>query len=84
LAELGDTKEDVRSALIRASRKSGRDVATATDENFLYVWNMAKLAGLNETRRYSQANYPETTARPDRLPIQFHSERICRALFVQY
>src|ERR1700720_4336491 len=42
LADLGDTKENVRSALNRATRKSGRDVATATDENFLYVWNVAK------------------------------------------
>jgi len=42
LAELGDTKENVRSALNRATRKAGRDVATATDEHFLYVWNVAK------------------------------------------
>jgi|SRR5579863_1736966 len=42
LADLGDTKENVRSALNRATRKSGRDVATATDENFLYVWNVTK------------------------------------------
>lgn len=42
LADLGDTKENVRSALNRATRKAGRDVATATDENFLYVWNVAK------------------------------------------
>lgn len=42
LADLGDTKENVRSALNRATRKSGRDVATATDEDFLYVWNVAK------------------------------------------
>jgi hypothetical protein len=41
LADLGDTKENVRSALNRATRKSGRDVATATDEKFLYVWNVA-------------------------------------------
>lgn len=40
LADLGDTKENVRSALNRATRKSKRNVATATDENFLYVWNM--------------------------------------------
>jgi len=39
LAELGDTKENVRSALNRATRKAKRNVATATDENFLYVWN---------------------------------------------
>jgi hypothetical protein len=42
LADLGDTKENVRSALNRATRKSNRDVATATDEHFLYVWNVAK------------------------------------------
>jgi hypothetical protein len=39
LAELGDSKENVRSALNRATRKSKRNVATATDESFLYVWN---------------------------------------------
>ncbi len=43
LTELGDTKENVRSALNRATRKSNRNVATATDENFLNVWNVAKL-----------------------------------------
>ena len=42
LPQLGDNKENVRSALNRATHKSGRDVATATDENFLYVWNVAK------------------------------------------
>jgi hypothetical protein len=42
LAGLEDSKENVRSALNRATRKSSRDVATATDENFLYVWNAAK------------------------------------------
>jgi hypothetical protein len=35
--ELG--KENVRSALNRATRKSGRKVATASDAAFLYVWN---------------------------------------------
>ena len=43
LAELGDTKENVRSALNRATRNAKRNVATATDENFLYVWNASKL-----------------------------------------
>jgi hypothetical protein len=42
LAELGDSKENVRSALNRATRKSNRNVATATDESFLYVWNSKK------------------------------------------
>ena len=40
LAELKDTKEDVRSALNRATRKSNRNGATATDARFLYVWNV--------------------------------------------
>lgn len=42
LADLGNTKENVRSALNRATRTAKRNVATATDENFLYVWNTAK------------------------------------------
>jgi hypothetical protein len=40
LAELAETKEKVRSALNRATRKAGRTVATASDVNFLYVWNL--------------------------------------------
>ena len=39
LAQLTASKEQVRSALNRATRKSGRSVATASDDNFLYVWN---------------------------------------------
>ena len=39
LADLAESKEKVRSALNRATRKSGRDVATASDDTFLYVWN---------------------------------------------
>jgi hypothetical protein len=42
LADLGDSKENVRSALNRATRKSDRNVATATDDEFLYVWNSPK------------------------------------------
>jgi hypothetical protein len=40
LAELSETKEKVRSALNRATRKALRRVATATDANFLYIWNV--------------------------------------------
>ena len=40
LAELAESKEKVRSALNRATRKAGRKVATATDATFLYVWNV--------------------------------------------
>jgi hypothetical protein len=41
LGELAESKEKVRSALNRATRKAGRDVATASDANFLYVWNVS-------------------------------------------
>ncbi|MEO5937015.1 MAG: hypothetical protein ABIP81_07360 [Terriglobales bacterium] len=40
LTELDDTKENIRSALNRATRKQKRDVATAADTEFLYVWNV--------------------------------------------
>lgn len=39
LAGLAESKEKVRSALNRATRKAGSKVATASDTNFLYVWN---------------------------------------------
>jgi hypothetical protein len=42
LAELGNTKENVRSALNRATRNAKLNVATATDKDFLYVWNIAR------------------------------------------
>jgi len=40
LAGLLLSKEKVRSALNRATRKAGRIVATASDDTFLYVWNV--------------------------------------------
>jgi DNA helicase TIP49 (TBP-interacting protein) len=39
LAQLAESKEKVRSALNRATRKGGLHVATASDDTFLYVWN---------------------------------------------
>lgn len=39
LAQLAESKEKVRSALNRATRKAHMNVITASDENFLYVWN---------------------------------------------
>lgn len=39
LADLEESKENVRSALNRAIHKGGRKVATASDADFLYVWN---------------------------------------------
>ena len=41
LVDLAESKERVRSALNRATRKGGQTVATASDETFLYVWNEA-------------------------------------------
>ena len=40
LAELAESKAKVRAALNRATRKAGLKVATASDANFLYVWNV--------------------------------------------
>ena len=40
LAGLLLSKEKVRSALNRATRRAGRKVATASDDTFLYVWNI--------------------------------------------
>jgi len=39
LGELEESKQNVRSALNRATHKGDRNVATASDANFLYVWN---------------------------------------------
>jgi hypothetical protein len=39
LAELADSKERVRSALNRATCKRSRNVVTASDADFLYIWN---------------------------------------------
>jgi hypothetical protein len=38
LASLPDTKENIRSALNRATRQKGIDLATSSDEEFLYIW----------------------------------------------
>ena len=38
LSELPDTKENVRSALNRATALKGMDVATSSDAEYLYVW----------------------------------------------
>ena len=42
LAALAESKENVRSALNRAVHKGSRKVATASDAEFLYVWNETK------------------------------------------
>ena len=45
LAELGDTKENVRSAINRASHKLACPLATAADAKFLYVWRTSEKSG---------------------------------------
>lgn len=42
LAELEESKENVRSALNRAIHKGDRNVVTASDADFLYVWNASR------------------------------------------
>ena|SRR6478752_408523 len=38
LEALPDTKENIRSALNRATRQRGIELATSSDAEFLYVW----------------------------------------------
>jgi hypothetical protein len=38
LAALPDSKENIRSALNRATRQKGIDVSTSSDAEYLYIW----------------------------------------------
>ena len=38
LSQLPDTKENIRSALSRAARQAQINLATSSNEDFLYVW----------------------------------------------
>lgn len=38
LADLPDTKENIRSALNRATRERGIAVSTSSDDDHLYIW----------------------------------------------
>ncbi|MGD0735871.1 MAG: hypothetical protein ABR976_12025 [Terracidiphilus sp.] len=40
LSALPDTKENIRSALNRATNQRGIQVATSSDADFLYVWKV--------------------------------------------
>jgi hypothetical protein len=44
LAQLPDSKENIRAALNRACRQRGMNVATSSDSEFLYVWNIAEIS----------------------------------------
>ena len=40
LSALPDTKENIRSALNRATRTRGMEMATSSDAEYLYVWKV--------------------------------------------
>jgi hypothetical protein len=42
LAQLPDTKENIRSALSRAARQANINLATSSNDEFLYVWKTEK------------------------------------------
>jgi hypothetical protein len=42
LSQLPDTKENIRSALSRAARQGNIDLATSSNDEFLYVWKTDK------------------------------------------
>lgn len=44
LEALPDSKENIRSALNRATRQKGIEVATSSDSEFLYVWRIPNTA----------------------------------------
>jgi hypothetical protein len=47
LVELPDSKENIRSALNRATRQRGIEVSTSSDSEFLYVWKTTQPANGN-------------------------------------
>lgn len=46
LSELPDSKENIRSALNRATRQRGMEVATSSDDDFLYIWKVEAASGM--------------------------------------
>jgi len=44
LSELPDTKQNIRSALSRAASQQKIDLATSSNDEFLYVWKTEKEA----------------------------------------
>lgn len=46
LSELPDTKQNVRSALSRAASQQKIDLATSSNDEFLYVWKTDKKDGV--------------------------------------
>ena len=44
LSALPDSKENIRSALNRATHQRGIEVATSSDSEFLYIWKTSSIA----------------------------------------
>jgi hypothetical protein len=44
LSALPDSKENIRSALNRATRQRGIEVATSSDADHLYIWRVESVA----------------------------------------
>lgn len=42
LTELPDSKENIRSALNRATRQRGIAISTSSDSSFLYIWKTTR------------------------------------------
>ena len=42
LSALPDTKENIRAALNRTTRQRGIEVATSSDADHLYIWNIER------------------------------------------
>ncbi len=42
LTALPDSKENIRSALNRATHQRGLDVATSSDNDYLYIWQVVQ------------------------------------------
>jgi hypothetical protein len=40
IADLPDTKENIRAALSRVTKQRNMDVATSSDDKYLYVWKV--------------------------------------------
>jgi hypothetical protein len=40
ISQLPDTKANIRSALNRTSKQKSLDIATSSDDDFLYVWKL--------------------------------------------
>jgi hypothetical protein len=55
LSRLPDTKENIRAALSRAARQARIDLATSSNEEFLYVWKTDKESSQDESSHINSA-----------------------------